>query len=378
VFWCVVACAAAAQETAPASRPRVLFLTHSAGFRHEVVTRPAPDRLALAEEAFVGALRGRCEVVATQDCAKLSPERIANYAVVVFYTTGELPLPPAARERLLAHVRRGAGFVGIHPATDTFYEYPAWAGFLGGRFDGHPWHQPVGVLVPQGGHPAARGLPERFELSDEIYQFREYRPEPLHVILRLDPASVEIGKGKRADRDYALAWAKPYGRGRVFYTALGHRPEVWADRRFLEHLGGATEWAAGLTPWTPPRPADAEEPPLGVAVAAPYSLHAEVVELGEDAAAALVFGPGLALTARDVGRAARAALAPEEPEPRSVRLDVRFNPAKDDRPAAIEAWIDGAPAPSLTGAAPERAAAAAGLEIENPAAFRGLYAVKRR
>jgi len=82
-----------------------------------------------------------------------------------------------------------------------------------------------------------------FEMTDEIYQFRSWTRQDVHVLLSLDPASVDITKGKRGDRDYALAWWRVCGRGRVFYTALGHRLEVWSDPRFRRHLLGGIRWA---------------------------------------------------------------------------------------------------------------------------------------
>jgi hypothetical protein len=115
---------------------------------------------------------------------------------------------------------------------------------IGGGFDGHPWHMEVGVLVEDGTHPATAALGERFVIADEIYQYKNWRRWPPQVLLSLDPASVETSKGKRDDGDYALAWCRGFGEGRVFYTALGHRPEVWADSRFRNHLLGALRWVS--------------------------------------------------------------------------------------------------------------------------------------
>ena len=82
-----------------------------------------------------------------------------------------------------------------------------------------------------------------FEIADEIYQFRDWSRDRVHVLLRLDPRSVDVARGKRADHDYAVAWTRRDGRGRVVYTALGHEPAVWADERFRRHLLGAITWA---------------------------------------------------------------------------------------------------------------------------------------
>lgn len=235
--------------------PEVLFVTQSSGFVHGVVRRPAPDRLAHAERELQRAAAGRFSVTCTQDVTDITAERLRGLAAVVFYTTGELPLSEASRNALFAWIREGGAFVGVHCATDTWYRVPAYGELIGGYFDGHPWHQSVGVRVENRHHPATRHLGARFEIRDEIYQFKSFDRSRVHVLLSLDPASVKIDKGKRKDRDYALAWCRPFGRGRVFYSALGHRPEVWKDARFSRHLVEGIAWAARLPE---PVPEDAE------------------------------------------------------------------------------------------------------------------------
>jgi type 1 glutamine amidotransferase len=223
--------------------PRGLFLTHSAGYQHGVVTRPAPDRLSVAEAGLLAAARGRFELTATQDCADLTPELLADLDLVIFYTTGELPLAPGMLDALLSWVREGGAFVGIHCASDTFYKRPEFLDMVGGTFDGHPWHQEVTLRVEDGDHLSTRHLGESWTLTDEIYQFRGFQRHPAAVLLSLTAAGVDLDKGKRADRDYANAWCKPYGRGRVFYTALGHRPKLWTDPVFTDHVLGGMQWA---------------------------------------------------------------------------------------------------------------------------------------
>lgn len=223
--------------------PRVLFLTHSAGFVHDVVKRPDPFVLSHAEERLVEAARGRFRVEATQDCGRITKETLADTDAVVFYTTGELPIPDEGRRALLDWMNAGGAFVGIHSATDTLYEYPPYVDLIGGLFDGHPWHTQVGVRVTDGSHPALRGLPPSFELTDEIYQFKDLQAEPLRTLLDLEPTSVDLGLGNRTDGRYPLAWWKDYGEGRLFYTALGHRREVWEDERFLSLVLEGLGWA---------------------------------------------------------------------------------------------------------------------------------------
>jgi type 1 glutamine amidotransferase len=243
--------AGGAWAAAPPGPPgRLLVLTHSAGYEHEVVRRPAPGRPALAEQviAELGRESGAFTVTLRQTAAELealTPTAVRAHGGVLLFTTGSLPLTPEAREALFARVREGGGLVGVHSASDTWYEVPEYGALLGGVFDGHPWHEPVRILVEDPAHPATAHLGAAFALTDEIYQFRSWARGDLRVLLRLDPASVDLGRGKRRDGDYALAWTRPYGAGRVFYTALGHRPEVWRDARFRRHLLGGILWALG-------------------------------------------------------------------------------------------------------------------------------------
>ena len=247
----VVATALALSATqARPALPRVLMVTYSAGYQHEVVRRPAAGELSTAERvvAGLGHRSGSFEVshVSTrEDLNRLTVTSVRAYRAILFFTTGELPITPKLREAIVQSVRDGTGFIGVHSATDTWYGVPEYRELLGGSFDGHPWHQRVRLIVEDRTHPATRHLGEAFEIADEIYQFQDWSRSRVHVLLRLDPRAVDVGRGKRPDGDYALAWTKGYGRGRVIYTALGHEPNVWADDRFQAHLLGAIQWALG-------------------------------------------------------------------------------------------------------------------------------------
>ena len=230
---------------ADAKLPRVLFLTHSAGFAHDVVTRPDPYVLSHAEERLIEAAAGRFEVIASEDCGLLAAESLDTFDAVVFFTTGELPIPAGGSDALVEWVRNGGAFVGVHSATDTLYESAAYHEMLGAVFVSHPWVGEVGVVVEDTAHPATAHLGERFSIDDEIYQFSGFERDEVDVLLSLDPDSVDLSLGARSDDDYALAWCRAWGAGRVFYTALGHRPEVWNDARFMEHLLGGLGWALG-------------------------------------------------------------------------------------------------------------------------------------
>jgi type 1 glutamine amidotransferase len=232
---------AAGSESARSAPPRVLYVTHSAGFKHAVL--PLTEKL-LPE---LGRTSGAFAATVSADAAVLSPENLRNFAAVIFYTTGELPLDDAQKRGLIEFVRGGRGFVGIHSATDTFYKWPEYHDLVGGYFDNHPWHQAVTIRVEDRQHPATSHLPERFTLNDEIYQFRDWSRARVHVLLSLDVTSVDLNNSgvKRTDKDFALAWTRQFGKGRSFYTALGHEPDVWRDPRFQQHLLGGIRWAIG-------------------------------------------------------------------------------------------------------------------------------------
>ena len=233
--------------SAPSSTPspgtpgkRLLYVTTSAGFRHDV--------LPFSQQVLrdVG-LRSGFETVATEDVAMITRDNLARFDAVAFFTSGELPMNDDQKAALLDFIRGGKGFVGIHSATDTFYSWPDYGLMIGAYFDAHPWHQEVTIRVEDQGHPATRSLPATLRLNDEIYQFRNWSRADVHVLLGLDTASVDLHAADvhRSDGDFALTWTRNEGRGRVFYTALGHEQGVWQDTRFQQLLAGGIRWAMG-------------------------------------------------------------------------------------------------------------------------------------
>ncbi len=220
---------------------KVLFLTHSAGFKH--------DYLPVASEVIpeLGRESGQFEATVTDDCSLVNAENLKDYDVLIFATTGELPMSDDQKQSILDFVRSGKGFVGIHNATDTFYEYEPYGEMIGGYFSGHPWHQEVEIRVEDTNHPATRHLGESFKVVDEIYTHRNWSRDKTHVLMSIVNDSVDISKGTRDDHDYAMGWCHNYGKGRVFYTALGHPKELWHQDFFQKHLLEGILWAAGKT-----------------------------------------------------------------------------------------------------------------------------------
>jgi len=222
---------------------RVLYLTQSKGFKHQVL----PESEKVMQE--LGEKHG-FEVTISQEADKaITPENLKNLDVIMFYTTGELPLSAEQKTALLNFVKSGKGFIGTHSATDTFYQWPEYGELIGGHFAAHPWNQfEATIKVEDRKFAATRHLPATFKITDEIYTFKEFKPQLVHVVMRLDPAGLDLTKKdlEKVDaKDFPLAWWRNYGKGRVFYTALGHRPEVWHDERFQTMIVNAIRWGAG-------------------------------------------------------------------------------------------------------------------------------------
>jgi len=234
-----IGCSSNGTSTSPTSAvpsgrgsTRVLMLTATAAFRHESI--PA------ARQAMAGlaASSGEFSLTATEDMSSLSADNLRAYDVVMFaLTSGELSLSTAQQTALLDFVISGHGFIGVHSATDTLYEWPDYGRLIGAYFREHPWTQQGTVIVEDPSHPAAAGVGDRFSILEEFYTFQENPRGRVHVLLRLDAASVG------ATGDYPLAWVQPFGAGRVYYNALGHFSETWNDVRFQRQLAGAIRWA---------------------------------------------------------------------------------------------------------------------------------------
>jgi len=255
---CSLACLLLLAGASPAAK-RVLFVTHSAGFRHESVVTSRQALEALARST------GALEVVATEDLAQISAQNLAAFDVLFFYTSGELALSDRQKQEMLAFVRDGKGFGGAHSATDTLYGWPEYGELIGGVFDGHPWAQDASVDIEDPVHPAMRHLGSSFRIVEEFYQFRSFSRNQVRVLMTLDTRSVDLRVPgvNRADGDFALAWSRNYGRGRVFYTALGHFEDTWRDSRFQALVWNALLWLAGDSPGdAAPRPAAPPAPAL--------------------------------------------------------------------------------------------------------------------
>ena len=267
----------AAAPTRPAAPParsrRLLVYSYAESFHSSV-----PHGARAIE--VLGKSSGAFEVDFTSDTASFEPEVLARYDAVFLNNitpVNKLPkelflpncgegferLSPAeqavAQERnerlkrsLMDFVRSGKGLCANHSTTDCFYGWREFGEMIGGYFNGHPWHEKVPIELVDPLSPINRVFGGRnWDIVEEIYQFKEtYTREALHVLLRVDPAWEGVrreGLG-RQDRDFAVSWIRQWGKGRVFYTALGHREDVYWNPTVLEHFLAGIQFALGDLP----------------------------------------------------------------------------------------------------------------------------------
>jgi uncharacterized protein len=226
------------------------FVHQPAGKPHDLKPDATDEEKAAyktAEESWEMSLKKALE--------KLSPESLKNYDGVVFVsTTGDLPIPD--KQGFLNWIKEGHAFIGIHAASDTFHGWPGYIDMLGGEFQHHGQQVSVDCLNQDPKNPATALLPKVWIIQqEEIYQFKNYDPAKVHDLLILDKHP-ETG----APGHYAVSWSKDYGAGKVFYTSLGHREDIWdadpnlQDRKnsaeiskaYQAHVLGGIEWALGL------------------------------------------------------------------------------------------------------------------------------------
>ena len=223
-----------------AATKRLMVVTHTTGFRHPSIPTAESVLTRLGSDSGIFTVtfcRNQSDV--TQ---MLTTSGLANVDGVFFAnTTGNLGI--ADLPAFLAWIRNGGSFLGAHSASDTYHEAPDFIDMLGGEFETHGNETSVDIRVEDRTHPAGAPLPNPFTIFDEIYEFRSNPRGRVNVLLSLDrhPNDGHLAAGQPGD--FPLAWYHSYGNGRVFYTALGHRDEVWNDSRYQQHLLGAIRWA---------------------------------------------------------------------------------------------------------------------------------------
>jgi len=221
------------------ARPRALVVTATAGYRHESIPTAESILELIGNEQNVEVAFVRTE---EEVALQLTRSRLRTVRAVLFVnTTGDLPL--GAAEALVAWVRDGGVFVGIHSASDTWHSVPDYMEMIGGEFIGHPAETSATVIVDDATHVATRTLPAAYALYEEFYYLGSVDLTAIRALLSIRKRPEPPAE----DGYWPLAWEKSFGRGRVLYTALGHREDVWLSDWFRAHLTGIVRWAV-----TPP------------------------------------------------------------------------------------------------------------------------------
>jgi type 1 glutamine amidotransferase len=178
--------------------------------------------------------------------------RNLNYFdAIFFFGVREIDLSPDQRTDLLSFIKDdGKGFVAAHSAATGFFSWPEFGEMLGGRFDEHPWGENAEgtVVVDDRRFPAMRHVPSRWLVRDELYQIKDFSRDRIRVLAHLDSSKLDLTKPlvHRTDGDFPVAWAKSYGRGRVFYSILGHDADSWDNPVLQQMYFNALRWALGL------------------------------------------------------------------------------------------------------------------------------------
>lgn len=242
---------------------KVLFFTKSAGFEHSPIKRGRDGGLGMAERILtdLGKEHG-FEVVASKDGRLFDPDKIGGWDAFAFYTTGNLSIPGTDKtppisadgeKALYDAIRGGKGFISMHSATDSFGHHPPrdkgaedpFVQMIGGEFIVHGAQQKVTIEVADPHFPGLEngfGESGEFTLLDEWYALKNM-PEDLHVIM---VQSTKGMQGHMYERpNYPMTWARNFGKGRVFYTSMGHREDVWENPKYQGLLMGALAWATG-------------------------------------------------------------------------------------------------------------------------------------
>ncbi|NJQ03963.1 ThuA domain-containing protein [Streptomyces zingiberis] len=222
-------------DHATADADRILVFSKTAGFRHDSI----PEGIAALEN--LGTEHG-FTVDATEDAADFTAANLDRYDAVVFLSTTGDVLGDDQQNAFEEYIAAGGGYVGIHAAADTEYDWPFYGGLAGAYFESHPHIQPATVTVEDRAHAATAHLGPAWERTDEWYNYRSNPRDTARVLASLDETSYE---GGTMDGDHPIAWCQEYQGGRAFYTGGGHTKESYAEPEFLTHLLGGIRYATG-------------------------------------------------------------------------------------------------------------------------------------
>ena len=244
------------KPTVPPNRvAHVLVVGQTKGFEHDSVPNAMATiwRMGHDTKLWEATLRTDTENITKTDSKKGNFKSLNYFDALVFAsTTGELDLTDDQKRDMLSFIKdEGKGFVGVHAALDTNYKWPEYGEMIGAWFDQHPWSTFNAPIINEDPNfPATRHFPHAFTKRDEIYQpSKDFSRDKVNVLLSLDPTKLDYNNPRvhRTDHDFAVAWSKMYGKGRVFYSTLGHTTEAWDDPEITKMYFEAIKWVLGMT-----------------------------------------------------------------------------------------------------------------------------------
>lgn len=238
--------------SAQVKRKKILAIGEVKGYQHDSVSHALAsfERWGKDTDLWDTYIRTDTQLI-TNKKLEANAKNLGYFDAVIFYTTGELPMDDDQKNALLSFVRdQGKGFIAVHSAADTFYKWPEYGELVGGWFDQHPWNTFLApIIVEDRNHPTTAHLPKEMVVHDEIYQFKNYSRDKIRVLMRLDEKKIDLKNPRvhRTDGDFAVTWVKNYGKGRVFYSTLGHREEVYDMPEIKKMYIEAVKWVLGMT-----------------------------------------------------------------------------------------------------------------------------------
>lgn len=238
----LISCTADGQSSLPESNSdssvqeisQILVFSKTAGFRHQSIEAGQSALKSLGEQHDV-------TVKVSEDASMFNPDTLALFDAVVFLNTTGTVFNAQQRSAFESYIQDGGGYVGIHSAADTEYEWPWYGNLMGAYFDNHPPGTPnADVLVQDGTHSSTEMLPDVWNRDDEWYNYQEFK-DHINVLLTLDTDSYE---GSDHPGNHPISWYHEFDGGRAFYTGLGHTEAAFEDDLFRQHLWGGIEYAA--------------------------------------------------------------------------------------------------------------------------------------
>ncbi len=246
-------------QAKPARKQVLAWGDQRFGVQHDAVTRAlvTMERLGRESGAYDMCIRTDSQLITKQPITMPGSTRPTTnknlnwFDAIFFYGVREIELTEQQKADLMSFIKEdGKGFVGAHTATTAFFSWPEFGEMIGARFDEHPWGVfEASVIIDDPLFPAMKHFPKISVIKDEHYQHKDFSRDKIRVLAHLDASKLDLKnpRVRRADGDFPVAWSKMHGKGRVFYSTLGHAPEFWDDPQIQKMYFEAIKWSLGLS-----------------------------------------------------------------------------------------------------------------------------------